>query len=123
MIRSGVYEPNNTNKPSKSKNKSNFDPSWLLKLAEDSKDLFKEALLVLLEAHREEAAEFERERIIKLLEKYGVFGVDPVTRLMLDEVALIARINSELGVCSCDPCNDARCSCRKKCDFCVKQDD
>jgi hypothetical protein len=100
-----------------------FDPSWLLRLADDSKHLFKEAVSVLVDANREEAAEFERERIIKLLEKYGVFGVDPVTRLMLDEVALIARINSELGVCSCDPCNDRECDCYgKRCEACVGKD-
>ena len=65
----------------------------------------------------------ERERIIKLLEKYEIFGVDPVTRLMLDEVALIARINSELGVCSCDPCNDRECDCYgKRCEACKSQD-
>lgn len=46
-----------------------FDPSWLLDMAKDSTDLFKQTLGVMLDAHREEAASFEQERIIKLLKE------------------------------------------------------
>lgn len=46
-----------------------FNPTWLLEIAELSEKMFKDTLQVMLEAHREEAAEFERERIIELLNK------------------------------------------------------
>jgi len=46
-----------------------FNPTWLLEIAEQSEETFKETLKVMLEAHREEATELERERIIKLLNK------------------------------------------------------
>lgn len=29
----------------------------------------------------------------------------------------------EITECECDPCSDESCSCRKKCDYCVKQDE
>ena len=37
----------------------------------------------------------ERQRIIKLLEEYEVMGVNPKTRLMLNEDALIALIKEK----------------------------
>jgi len=46
-----------------------FNPSWLLEIAEQSEETFKETLKVMLEAHREEATKLERKRITKLLNK------------------------------------------------------
>jgi hypothetical protein len=57
----------------------------------------------------------ERERIIKLLEEFdGLIG---------DSKRIIALIKGEPYECECDLCSDKSCSCRKKCDFCVKQDE
>jgi len=55
----------------------------------------------------------ERERIIKLLGEFDW--------LATDSKRIIALIKGEPYECECDPCNDASCSCRKKCDFCVNE--
>jgi hypothetical protein len=57
----------------------------------------------------------ERERIVKLLEEFDW--------LTSDGKRVIALIKGEPYECECDPCSDESCSCRKKCDFCVKQDE
>jgi hypothetical protein len=45
----------------------NFDPTWLLDMAKESEENFKQTIALMLEAHREIAASEERERIIKNL--------------------------------------------------------
>ena len=69
----------------------NFDPTWLLDMAKESEKHFKETLALMLEAHREEQAELEQERIIKLLENQHNFD-----QIFLDAVdEIIALIKGE----------------------------
>jgi hypothetical protein len=46
----------------------NFDPTWLLDMAKESEEHFKQTLALMLEAHREIAASEEQERIVTLVE-------------------------------------------------------
>ena len=94
----------------------NFDPTWLLDMAKESEKHFKETLALMLEANREEQAELERERIIKLIE--DVSAEDEVT---WNTSELIKLIKGEY--CECDHCDDKNCSCYgKKCDFCKEKE-
>ena len=69
----------------------NFDSTWLLDMAKESEKHFKETLALMLEAHREEQAELEQERIIKLLENQHNFD-----QIFLDAVdEIIALIKGE----------------------------
>jgi hypothetical protein len=91
-----------------------FDPTWLLDLAKDSEDLFKKTLGVMLDAHREEAAIFERERIIALIE-----SLDAET-WMGANLQIADLLKGDVAECECDPCDNEDCKCRmSRCDYCM----
>jgi hypothetical protein len=75
----------------------------------------------------------ERDRIIKLLKEQNVIrncgatgklifvDCNTLEVLYLKDDLTKAETPSEPQECECDPCGDASCSCRKKCDFCVNE--
>lgn len=71
----------------------NFDPTWLLDMAKESEENFKQTLALMLEAHREIAASEEQERIVTLITKLK----SAPSCFELDLDALIAGIKGELN--------------------------
>jgi hypothetical protein len=108
----------------------NFDPTWLLDMAKESEEHFKETLGLMLEAHREEQAEIEQKRIIKLLTELKVIRRCGATNKLVafdtngENVVYLTGLETfPEDECFCDPCDSNECDCYgKKCDYCNGKD-
>jgi len=108
-----------------------FDPTWLLDMAKESEEHFKETLGLMLEAHREEQAEIEQKRIIKLLTELQVIRRCGATNKLVafdtngeNVVYLTGFETFPEDECFCDSCDDENCSCYgKKCSYCKEKNE
>lgn len=96
----------------------NFDPTWLLNMAKESEEHFKQTIALILEAHREEQAEIEQKRIVKLLTELNVIrrcsATDKLVAFDTDGEKVVYLTGLEtfsLDECFCDPCCDENCKC------------